>query len=110
MPVTLRDISKSGGYNPPPGPLSRFPDLKKKIQQRWILKNSRKPQMRKKNTYFCTFSLFLVSLEKSKSGAKTKEKCLFFACFQWVPMGSVSCIGPIGLDCQVGHFFFGKLP
>ena len=31
MPVTLRDISKSGGYNPPPGPLSRFPDLKNKI-------------------------------------------------------------------------------
>ena len=62
--------------------MSRFPDFKKKLKQRWIKKKQSKTA--NAQSVFLNGFIIFVSLEKPKTGAKTHEKHWFFECFQWV--------------------------
>ena len=85
MPVTLRDISKSGGYNPPPGPLSRFPDLKNKIQAAMDFKKQSKAANAHEKYIFLHFFIIFGEPRKIQKRRKNARKIFIFCMFS---MGS----------------------
>ena len=87
MPVTLRDISKSGGYNPPPGPLSRFPDLKNKIQAAMDFKKQSKAANAQEKYIF--LHVFIIFGEPRKIQKRRKNARTIFV-FCMFSMGSIS--------------------
>ena len=85
MPVTLRDISKSGGYNPPPGPLSRFPDLKNKIQAAMDFKKQSKAANAQEKYIFLHVFIIFGEPRKIQKRRKNARKIFVFCMFS---MGS----------------------